>query len=71
MEEKRPGQQPEADRFSASPDIQELAAPRPSAVQTDKERALIAEAQRRAERDREALRAGNHGDHQGSEGFVQ
>ncbi|MEJ7933959.1 hypothetical protein WG907_06765 [Sphingobium sp. AN558] len=70
MEEKRLGQNPEAEERPAEPGVYERAAPGPhDAAPTGKERDLIDAAQRRAKRDREALRATGHGDHQGEEGF--
>lgn len=70
MEEKRPGQEPEAEQRSAEPGVYERAAPKPhDATPTDKERDLIDVARCQADRDREELRATGHGDHQGGEGF--
>jgi hypothetical protein len=70
MEEKLPGQDPEAERRAPSPGVYERAAPPPQGTApTGKERELIDAARRRADRDREELRASGHGDHKGEEGF--
>ncbi|WP_143075151.1 hypothetical protein [Sphingobium sp. AP50] len=70
MEEKRKGQNPEADqRRVGTGELYEQAAPKSSAPASDKERAMIEAARERADRDRVALRATGHGDHQGEEGF--
>ncbi|MEC3948669.1 hypothetical protein [Sphingobium sp. HWE2-09] len=68
MEDKRMGQNPEADqRPAATGSLYEQAAPKSNASPSQKERTMTARA--RADRDRAALRATGHGDHQGEEGF--
>jgi len=70
MEEKRKGQNPEVEqRAAAKGGLYEQAAPKSDAPLSDKERAMIKTARERADRDRAALRATGHGDHQGEEGF--
>lgn len=69
MEEKRPGQQPQAEQRDEAQEITERAAPKPQAVKSDRERALIDQAQHKARDDREALRQSGHGDHKGEDGF--
>ncbi|MBV2148031.1 hypothetical protein KRZ98_06985 [Sphingobium sp. AS12] len=70
MEEKRKGQEPEADqRPAATGGLYEQAAPTSNDPPSKKERTMIATARARADRDRAELRATGHGDHQGEEGF--
>lgn len=69
MEEKRPGQKPDADPRSGDQDITERAAPGPHEPDKGKERALIDQAQQKAREDREEARRSGHGDHQGEDGF--
>jgi hypothetical protein len=70
VEEKRRGQNPEADqRPAATGSLYERAAPKSNAPPSEKERTMIATARARADRDRAAMRATSHGDHQGEEGF--
>jgi hypothetical protein len=56
------------ERPANEPSVIEQAAPRP-APPTDKERQQIADAQAKAKKDREELRAAGFGDHKGTEGF--
>lgn len=68
MEEKRKGQNPEADqRPAATGHLYQQAAPKSNAPRSEKERTMIATA--RADRDRAELRATGHGDHHGEESF--
>lgn len=70
MEEKRKGQNPEVEqRAAANGGLYKQAAPKSDVPLSDKERAMIETARERADRDRAALRATGHGDHQGEEGF--
>jgi hypothetical protein len=69
MEEKRPGQEPEAEQRSVEQDVSERAAPKPHAPDQGRERELIEQAQEKARRDREEARRSGHGDHQGEDGF--
>ncbi|WP_286868268.1 hypothetical protein [Sphingobium sp.] len=70
MEEKRKGQDLEADQPpGATGRLYEQAAPKSDAPPSEEERAMIEAARERADRDRAALRATGHGDHQGEEGF--
>lgn len=68
MEEKRPGQHPEDERPLTDVAAVNRRTPLSTAPLTDKERQLIREAAERSERDREELRAGGFGDHQGMDG---
>jgi hypothetical protein len=73
MEEKRPGQNPEADRPADDP--QENRAARAGGRAkggldpTEQDKALIRDADRRSEATAEMLKAGGFGDHKGVEGF--
>ena len=68
VEEKRKGQNPEADqRPAATGNLYQQAAPKSDAPPSEKERTMIATA--RADRDQAELRATGHGDHQGEESF--
>jgi hypothetical protein len=70
VEEKRKGQNPEADQPPvATGGLYEQAAPTSNAPPSEEERTMIATARARADRDRAELRATGHGDHQGEEGF--
>lgn len=69
MEEKRPGQEPKAERHGVEQDVTERAAPRPHAPDQGRERELIDRAQEKARQDREEARQSGHGDHQGEDGF--
>jgi hypothetical protein len=70
MEGKRSGQQLEADRWPTEQAIHEGTAPvSPMSPPSDKERAPIENAQRRADQDCAASRATGHGDHKGKEGI--
>ncbi|AUW58762.1 hypothetical protein C1T17_12315 [Sphingobium sp. SCG-1] len=70
MEEKRSGQDPEADpRPAGSGGLYEKAAPKSTDRPTAKERTMIETARKRADRDRAELRASGHGDHKGEEGI--
>ncbi|MDI1297031.1 hypothetical protein D0Z70_19165 [Sphingobium terrigena] len=70
VEEKRKGQEPEADQWpAATGGVYEQAAPASNAPPSEKERTMIATARVRADRDRAELRATGHGYHQGEEDF--
>ncbi|MGW8202786.1 MULTISPECIES: hypothetical protein [Sphingomonadaceae] len=70
MEENRPGQHPDADQRPAGQGVHERAAPvSPASPPSGKERAVIDEAQWRADQDRATSRATGHGDHKGEDGF--
>lgn len=67
MEERRPGQRSGAQERPAAQGVYEQASPKPQPVSA-KEKAQIADAQKRAQRDREEALATGHGDHKGEEG---
>ncbi len=72
MEEKKPGQQPEADRETG--DLQGgTARPGGKAVggltPTDQDRALVRQADQASARAADALEEGGFGDHKGVDGF--
>lgn len=70
MKEKRKGEDLEVDqRLAETGRLYEQAAPKSDAPPSEEERAMIEAARERADRDRAALRATGHGDHQGEEGF--
>jgi hypothetical protein len=70
MKEKRKGEDLEVDqRLAETGRLYEQAAPKSDAPPSGEERAMIEAARERADRDRAALRATGHGDHQGEEGF--
>ncbi|WP_156677799.1 hypothetical protein [Sphingomonas profundi] len=73
MEEKRPGQAPEADRPAEDPQQNRAARPGGHAAggldPTAQDRDLVREADARAARTAQALREGGFGDHKGVEGF--
>lgn len=74
MEEKRPGQHPEADR--PADDQQQNRTVRPEGGRakggldpTERDLELLRDADRRGEETAEALREGGFGDHKGTDGF--
>ncbi|WIW90367.1 hypothetical protein K3M67_20270 (plasmid) [Sphingobium sp. V4] len=67
MEERRTGQKPDAEERPAAQGVYEQAAPKSQPVSA-KEKAQIADAQKRAQRDRDEALATGHGDHKGEEG---
>ena len=73
MEDKRPGQSPEADRPTDDPQQNRAARPGGRAEggldPTARDRALIRDADRRGEQTAESLKAGGFGDHKGVDGF--
>ena len=73
MEEKRPGQDPEADRPATDP-LQNAAGrvgglAKGGLDPTEQDKALIRDADRRSEATAEMLKAGGFGDHKGVDGF--
>ncbi len=70
MEEKRPGQHPEAAiAASDARTAQRTSPPAQKAPSDGEDRDTLAQAGARAENDREAMRASGFGDHKGEEGF--
>lgn len=70
MEEKRSGEDPEADpRPAGNGSLYEQAAPKSTDHPTAKERTMVEAARKRADCDRVELHASGHGDHKGEEGF--
>ena len=72
MEEKRPGQTPEAEISESDPDTAARSGtrtPPDEPLPTERERELLKDADAKAERDRVEMRAHGFGDHKGEEGF--